>query len=51
MALHWALNTRFWTNSKDLQLPPEKKEPLGLYEFYITIYEFEIATILEELEG
>jgi len=51
MALHWALNTRFWTNSKELQLPPEKKEPSELYEFYMTVYEFEIATILEELEG
>jgi len=51
MALHWALNTRFWTNSKDLQLPPNRKKSLGLYEFYISVYEFEIATILEELEG
>jgi phage gpG-like protein len=49
MALHWALNTRFWTNSKDLQLPPNEKESLGLYEFYMTVYEFEIATILEQL--
>jgi hypothetical protein len=49
MALHWALNTRFWTNSKDLQLPPEEKEPSDCYEFYMSVYEFEIATILEQL--
>lgn len=49
IALHWALNTRFWTNSKDLQLPPEEREPTGLYEFYMSVYEFEIATILEQL--
>jgi len=47
MALHWALNTRFWTNSKDLQLPKEEKYGYGLYEFFISVYEFEIATILE----
>ncbi len=49
MALHWALNTRFWTNSKDLQLPREEHESLGLYEFYMSVYEFEIASILDYL--
>ena len=49
MALHWALNTRFWTNSKDLQLPKEQKESSGLYEFFASVYETEIETILEYL--
>jgi hypothetical protein len=49
MALHWALNTRFWTNSRDLQLPPEERESTGCYEFYMCVYEFEILTILEGL--
>jgi hypothetical protein len=49
MALHWALNTRFWTNSRDLQLPAEEKESTGCYEFYMCVYEFEISTILEGL--
>ena len=30
---HWALNTRFWTNSKDLQLPKEQKESSGFMSF------------------
>jgi len=50
MALHWALDTRFFTFSKELQLPSRDLERLGgLYEFFVSGEEREIIDILEAL--
>ncbi len=50
MALHWALNTRFFTISKTLKAPKRKKASSECYEFFASVYELEILTILEYLE-
>jgi hypothetical protein len=48
-ALHWVLNTRFFTHSnlEELKDLMKVREPLGFYEFLKAAYEFELTTIMD----